>query len=75
MGRYLRNRIASPGGLLRAVGTEPVLAQCGPPRIINFLNIMNVCYFIFIKMFSFSICLLNAGYRIFTKQVEAAFLK
>ena len=35
MGRYLRNRIASPGGLLRADGTEPVLAQCGTPRIIN----------------------------------------
>ena len=35
MGRYLRNRIASPGGLLRAVGIEPILAQCGPPHIIN----------------------------------------
>ena len=40
MGRYLRNRIASPGGLLRAVGIEPILAQCGLTRIIN-LKVLN----------------------------------
>ena len=50
-GRYLHNRIASPGGLLRAVGSEPVLAQCGTTHIINnFPNIINVCCFILINM-------------------------